>query len=45
MKIVGWSVVILLLALFALKTFFVGYYRIPQNGRSEEHTSELQSHA
>jgi signal peptidase I len=32
MKIVGWSVVILLLALFALKAFFVGYYRIPQNG-------------
>jgi signal peptidase I len=32
MKIVGWSVLILLLALFALKAFVVGYYRIPQNG-------------
>ena len=32
MKIVGWSVVIVVLVLFALKTFFVGYYRIPQNG-------------
>ena len=32
MKIVAWSVLILMLALFALKAFFVGYYRIPQNG-------------
>jgi signal peptidase I len=32
MKIVGWSVVILALVLFALKVFFIGYYRIPQNG-------------
>jgi signal peptidase I len=32
MKIVGWSVLILVLVLFALKTLFVGYYRIPQNG-------------
>lgn len=32
MKIVARSVLILVLALFALKAFFVGYYRIPQNG-------------
>jgi signal peptidase I len=32
MKIVAWSVLITVLVLFALKTFFVGYYRIPQNG-------------
>jgi len=32
MKIVGWSVVIVVLVLLALKAFFVGYYRIPQNG-------------
>jgi signal peptidase I len=32
MKVVTWSVVVILLALWALKTFFVGYYRIPQNG-------------
>ena len=32
MKIVGGIVVTVVLALFALKTFFVGYYRIPQNG-------------
>jgi signal peptidase I len=31
-KIVAWSVLILVLALFALKAFVVGYYRIPQNG-------------
>jgi signal peptidase I len=32
MKIVAWSLVIVVLALLAVKTFFVGYYRIPQNG-------------
>ncbi len=32
MKIVAWIVVIFVLALLALKTFLVGYYRIPQNG-------------
>jgi signal peptidase I len=32
MKIIAWSVVIVVLTLLALKTFFVGYYRIPQNG-------------
>jgi signal peptidase I len=32
MKITGWSVVMVVLALLALKTFFIGYYRIPQNG-------------
>jgi signal peptidase I len=32
MKIVAWIVVIFVVALLALKTFFVGYYRIPQNG-------------
>ena len=32
MKIVAWSVLVTVLALLALKTFFVGYYRIPQNG-------------
>jgi len=32
MKIVAWSVAIVVLVLLALKTFFIGYYRIPQNG-------------
>jgi signal peptidase I len=32
MKIVGWSVLIIVLVLLALKVFFVGYYRISQNG-------------
>ena len=32
MKIVAWSLIIVVLALLAVKTFFVGYYRIPQNG-------------
>lgn len=32
MKIVAWSVAIVVLVLLALKAFFVGYYRIPQNG-------------
>src|SRR5262250_1586573 len=32
MKIVTWSVIGILLVLLAVKTFFVGYYRIPQNG-------------
>jgi signal peptidase I len=32
MKIVTWSMIGILLVLLALKTFFVGYYRIPQNG-------------
>ena len=32
MKIVACGVVIVLLVLFALKAFFFGYYRIPQNG-------------
>jgi signal peptidase I len=32
MKIVTWSLIGLLLVLMALKTFFIGYYRIPQNG-------------
>jgi signal peptidase I len=31
-KIVTWSVIGVLLAIFSIKTFFVGYYRIPQNG-------------
>jgi signal peptidase I len=31
-KIVTWSVIGALLAIFAIKTFFIGYYRIPQNG-------------
>jgi signal peptidase I len=31
-KIVAWSVLVFVLALVALKAFFVGYYRIPQNG-------------
>jgi signal peptidase I len=31
-KIVTWSAIGVLLAFFAIKTFFVGYYRIPQNG-------------
>src|SRR5438094_1679770 len=32
MKIVAWSLAIVVLVLLALKTFFIGYYRIPQNG-------------
>src|SRR5216110_1536560 len=32
MKIVAWSVLIVVLMLFAVKALFVGYYRIPQNG-------------
>ena len=32
MKIIAWSVLIVVLALLALKTLFIGYYRIPQNG-------------
>jgi signal peptidase I len=32
MKIVAWSVIMVALGLLALKAFFVGYYRIPQNG-------------
>jgi signal peptidase I len=32
MKIVTWSVIAILLVFLTLKTFFVGYYRIPQNG-------------
>lgn len=31
-KILTWSGVAVLLVLFAIKTFFIGYYRIPQNG-------------
>jgi hypothetical protein len=31
MKIVAWSVVILVVPLLALRMFFVGYYRTPQN--------------
>ena len=31
-KIVTWSALGVVLAILALKTFFVGYYRIPQNG-------------
>ncbi len=31
-KIVIWSVAAVLLAILAIKTFFIGYYRIPQNG-------------
>ena len=31
-KIITWGAVIVLLALFVTKNFFVGYYRIPQNG-------------
>jgi signal peptidase I len=32
MKIIARSVVFVVLALLTLKTFFIGYYRIPQNG-------------
>jgi len=32
MKIVAWSVLIVVLMLFSVKALFVGYYRIPQNG-------------
>lgn len=31
-KIVTWSIIAVLLALFAVKTFFIGFYHIPQNG-------------
>ena len=31
-QIVAWSIIAVLLAFFTIKTFFVGYYRIPQNG-------------
>src|SRR5713226_3983590 len=31
-KIATWSVITVLFAILAIKTFFVGYYRIPQNG-------------
>lgn len=31
-KIVTWSVLLVLLTLLTLKTFIIGYYRIPQNG-------------
>ena len=31
-KIVTWSVIAVPLALLAIKTFFIGYYQIPQNG-------------
>ena len=31
-KILSWVVVLVLLVIFAGKTFFVGYYRVPQNG-------------
>jgi signal peptidase I len=31
-KIISWSAVALLIALVAIKIFFIGYYRIPQNG-------------
>ena len=31
-QIVTWSVIAVPLAFFTIKTFFVGYYRIPQNG-------------
>src|SRR5438046_4966583 len=31
-KILTWSVAAVLLAILAIKTFFIGYYRIPQNG-------------
>src|SRR2546423_1694933 len=33
-KIVTWSLMAIVLALFTIKTFFIGYYRIPQNGMS-----------
>lgn len=31
-KMVTWSIAAVLLAILAIKTFFIGYYRIPQNG-------------
>ena len=31
-KIATWSILALLLAVVAIKTFFIGYHRIPQNG-------------
>ena len=31
-KIAAWSVIAVLLVILAIKTFFIGYYRIPQNG-------------
>ena len=31
-RIVTWSIIAILLAILAIKTFFIGYYRIPQNG-------------
>src|SRR5207244_4326654 len=31
-KIATWSVIAVLLVILAIKTFFIGYYRIPQNG-------------
>ena len=31
-KIATWSIIAVLLAVLAIKTFFIGYYRIPQNG-------------
>jgi signal peptidase I len=31
-KIAGWSIVTILLALLGVKTFFIGFYHIPQNG-------------
>ena len=31
-KIATWSIVALLFGVVAIKTFFIGYYRIPQNG-------------
>ena len=31
-KILSWSVIAGLLAILGIKTFFIGYYRIPQNG-------------
>jgi signal peptidase I len=32
MKVFTWSIIAILLGLLALKTFVIGYYRIPQNG-------------
>ena len=31
-KIATWSIVAIVLAMVLIKTFFIGYYRIPQNG-------------
>jgi len=31
-KILTWSIVVVSAALLTIKTFFIGYYRIPQNG-------------